>query len=120
LIEVAQIMKKEFYIIIPFDNEWNNSVKDDSMMWVFNSFWKSVNQAQDLISIKSQIKSFNKTKKGLNWRANSVKTWLENIWIRAEALNKQELVSYLTDYYNPRLDSLVSVSGDLDQYNITK
>jgi hypothetical protein len=32
LIEVAQIMKKEFYIIIPFDNEENKSVKDDSIL----------------------------------------------------------------------------------------
>ena len=119
LIEVAQIMKKEFYIIIPFDNDSNKSVKDDSLMWVFNSFWKWINQAQDLLSLKSQIKSFSKMKKGLNWRANWVKTWLENIWIKAEALNKQELVTYLTDYYNPRLDSLVS-ANDLENYNITK
>jgi len=119
LIEVAQIMKKEFYIIIPFDNDSNKSVKDDSLMWVFNSFWKWINQAQDLLSLKSQIKSFSKMKKGLNWRANWIKTWLENIWIKAEALNKQELVTYLTDYYNPRLDSLVS-ANDLENYNITK
>jgi hypothetical protein len=32
LIEVAQIMKKEFYIIIPFDHEENKSVKDDSIL----------------------------------------------------------------------------------------
>jgi hypothetical protein len=32
LIEVAQIMKKEFYIIIPFDENENKSVKDDSIM----------------------------------------------------------------------------------------
>ena len=88
-------------------------------MWVFNSFWKWINQAQDLLSLKSQIKSFSKMKKGLNWRANWIKTWLENIWIKAEALNKQELVTYLTDYYNPRLDSLVS-ANDLENYNITK
>ncbi|MDR1988519.1 MAG: hypothetical protein LBQ24_07565 [Candidatus Peribacteria bacterium] len=30
LVEVAQIMKKEFYIVIPFDNNENNSVKDSS------------------------------------------------------------------------------------------
>jgi hypothetical protein len=30
LIEVAQIMKKEFYIVIPFDNAENSSVKDSS------------------------------------------------------------------------------------------
>ncbi|NCC71416.1 hypothetical protein EOM09_07600 [bacterium] len=32
LIEVAQIMKKEFYIIVPFDNFENRSVKDDSIL----------------------------------------------------------------------------------------
>jgi hypothetical protein len=32
LIEVAQIMKKEFYIILPFDEEENKSIKDDSML----------------------------------------------------------------------------------------
>lgn len=119
LIEVAQIMKKEFYIIIPFDNEWNKSVKDDSMFWAFTSFWKSINQNQDLLNIKSQIRGFSKTKKGLTSRANSVKTWLENIWIKATDLDKKELVSFLTDYYNPRLDSLVSM-WDIDNYNITK
>jgi hypothetical protein len=31
LIEVAQIMKKEFYIILPFDETENKSVKDDSL-----------------------------------------------------------------------------------------
>jgi len=29
LIEVAQIMKKEFYIVVPFDLEENKSVKDN-------------------------------------------------------------------------------------------
>lgn len=119
LIEVAQIMKKEFYIIIPFDNEWNKSVKDDSLLWVFTSFWKWINQASDLISLKSQLRNFTKLKKWLTSRFNWVKTWLENIWIRADMLQKQELVSFLTDYYNPRLDSLVSLKSNVDNYNIT-
>lgn len=119
LIEVAQIMKKEFYIIIPFDNEENRSVKDDSILWIFSSFWKSINQAADLITIKSQLKTFNKLKKWLNWRFNWVKTWLENIGIKTEPLEKQELVSFLTDYYNPRLDSLVNLSGNVENYNVT-
>jgi hypothetical protein len=112
-------MKKEFYIIIPFDNEENKSVKDDSILWVFSSFWKSINQATDLISIKNQLKTFTKLKKWLNWRFNWIKTWLENIGIRAEALKKQELVGFLADYYNPRLDSFVNFSGNIENYNIT-
>ena len=31
LVEVAQIMKKDFYIVIPFDQEEDNSVKDSSI-----------------------------------------------------------------------------------------
>lgn len=120
LIEVAQIMKKEFYIIIPFDNDWNKSVKDDSILWMFSTFWKSINQAQDLVSIKSQLKNFIKLKKWVLSRVNSIKTWLENIWIKSDPLEKQELISFLTDYYNPRLDSLNLLNKEFENYNLTK
>jgi hypothetical protein len=39
LIEVAQIMKKEFYIVIPFDQTENTSVKDTSILGPFKNFW---------------------------------------------------------------------------------
>lgn len=119
LIEVAQIMKKEFYIIIPFDSEWDKSVRDNDFLSVISSFWKSINWWQEIANIKAQIRGFWKMKKWLNSRANAVKTSLENIWIKATELDKKELVSFLTDYYNPRLDSLVSFS-DTDKYNLTK
>ena len=32
LVEVAQIMKKEFYIVVPYDEEENKSVKDDGVL----------------------------------------------------------------------------------------
>ena len=118
LIEVAQIMKKEFYIIIPFDENENKSVKDDSIMWVFNAFWQSINGWQDLLKIRSQIRNFNKMKKGLIARSNSIKTWLENVWLRADILDKQELVSFLTEYYNPALDSLVKMNKEPSEYNL--
>jgi hypothetical protein len=99
--------------------EANKSVKNDTFLGVFQSFWKSINQWQDISNIKTQLRNFSKLKKWLNWRANWVKTSLENIWIKAEALTKQELVRFLTDYYNPKLDSLESI-WDIENYNITK
>ena len=111
-------MKKEFYIIIPFDNDEGKSVKDDSIMWVFTTFWQSINWWVDLLKIKSQIKNFSKMKKWLIWRTNSIKTWLENVWLKAEVLNKQELVSFLTEYYNPALDSLVKMNKEPWEYNL--
>lgn len=120
LIEVAQIMKKEFYIIIPFDNDDNKSVKDDSLTWMFTDFWKSINQKNELIQIRTQIKNFTKVKKGLSGRVNSVKTGLENMWIRWNVLEKNELIKFLTQYYNPSIDNLVSFDGNADWLNITK
>jgi hypothetical protein len=56
-------MKKEFYIIVPFDEVENKSVKDDSIMWVFNAFFQSVYGWTDLLKIRSQIKNFQQMKK---------------------------------------------------------
>lgn len=119
LIEVAQIMKKEFYIIIPFDDEGNASVKDTSLLWPLKNFWESINQAQDITKVKTQIRAFTRNKKELVKRVNGVKTWLENIGIKAEEITKQELVSFLTDYYNPRMDSMAAVPGDIESYNLS-
>lgn len=117
LIEVAQIMKKEFYIIVPFDEEENKSVKNDSIMWIFTNFWSSINQNSDILKIKSQLKNFWKLKKWLASRVNSVKVWLENVWIRAEPIEKNELIKFLTEYYNPSLDSTKTVN-DVSNLNL--
>lgn len=121
LIEVAQIMKKEFYIIIPFDKVENSSVRDTSIMWPFKKFWTSVfDNWVDISKIKSQIRSFSDAKKWLIARANAVKTGLENLWVRAIELEKNELVNFLIDYYNPRLDNFTEIKNDLSNYNLTK
>ena len=118
LIEVAQIMKKEFYIVIPFDEVEEKSVKDTSLVWIVKGFWASINAWQNLLQIRSQIRNFNKLKKWLTTRSNSIKTWLENVWLKAETLNKQELIKFLTEYYNPNLDSLVTMTQDPSDYNL--
>lgn len=118
LIEVAQIMRKDFYIVVPIDNEWDNSVRDLSLVWKFKNFWASINGQDDLLAIKSQIRNLNKNKKWLIQRVNSVKTSLESIWIRAKELDKTELVKFLTDYYNPTLESFNSVKTGTENYNL--
>lgn len=79
LVEVAQIMKKEFYIVVPFDEVEDRSVKDSSIVGMFRNFWQSINNSNDLLKVKSQIRNFGNTKKGVFQRVNSVKTSLENI-----------------------------------------
>ncbi len=118
LVEVAQIMRKEFYLVIPFDLNDNISVRDNSIFWVFKNFWASINNSNDVMKIRSQIKDFAKVKKGLVARSNIIKTSLENIWIKTRALDKSELVKLLTDYYNPNLESFSSMRSKVQDYNL--
>ena len=118
LIEVAQIMKKEFYIVVPFDEvEWE-SVKDTSFFSSFKSFMASISWADDITKIREQIRTFSKTKKWLINRSNQIKTSLENIWIKAKALNKKELIKYITDYYNPNMEDFSQIKQDSEDFNL--
>lgn len=119
LIEVAQIMKKEFFIVVPYDEIEGNSVKDTSFFSAFKSFWSSINAWDDIAKIKGQIRDFAKTKKGLVNRSSQISTSLENIWIKASALNKTDLIKYLTDYYNPNMEDATTVKWDVTQINLT-
>lgn len=118
LVEVAQIMRKEFYIVVPFDVKEDTSVKDNSILGPFKSFWASINSGNDVIKIRAQIKDFSNMKKGLISRTNAVKTSLENIGIRATELSKMELVKLATDYYNPSLENYASLNMEKNDYNI--
>lgn len=118
LVEVAQIMKKEFYIIIPFDTQEERSVRDSSFLGVFRNFWLAINNANNIIKIKTQIRNFNNVKRWLVNRMNTVKTSLDSIWIKTRELEKEELIKFLTDYYNPSLESHTTMQGEVTDYNI--
>ncbi len=118
LVEVAQIMKKDFYIVIPYDQEEDRSVKDTGIFGVFKNFWRSINNKDDIAKIRSQIRNFGTMKKWIAGRINTVKTSLESIGIRATELDKWELVKLLSDYYNPSLWNLRTMKSDLSDYNL--
>lgn len=44
LIDLAQIMKKEFYIVVPYDFENNESVRKTDFIGLFRNFWSSISQ----------------------------------------------------------------------------
>lgn len=120
LVEVAQIMKKEFYLIIPYDLEEERSVRDNSFLGIFRNFWLAINNSNNLIKIRTQIKNFSNIKKWLYNRMNSVRTSLENIWIKVKELEKEELIKFLTDYYNPSLESHTNLQWNIIDYNVIK
>lgn len=118
LVEVAQIMKKEFYIVIPFDQEEDQSVKSTGIFGVFKNFWRSINNGDDIVKIRNQIRNFSLMKKWLTGRSNTVKTSLESIGIRANELGKSEVVALMSEYYNPTLSNLRSMKSEVSEYNL--
>ncbi len=118
LVEVAQIMKKEFYIIIPYDTDEWKSVRDNWFIWVFKNFWAAINSANDIIKIKAQIRNFGNLRKWVAWRVGVIKTSLENIWVKARELEKDELIKFLTDYYNPSIENFTAFKWTTTNYNL--
>ncbi len=118
LVEVAQIMKKEFYVVVPYDTIEGKSVRDTDFLGPIKSFWRSINGAIDVNGLRSQIRNFANMKKGVFQRVNSVKTALEAIGIRWTPLEKAELIKFLTEYYNPSLDNITPVKEVDWKYNI--
>lgn len=103
LVEIAQIMKKDFYIVVPFDFSQDKSVRDVSFVWNFKKFWANINGEWNLMKTKAHLQMVDKLKKWVLWRVNGVKTSLESIWIKAKELEKKELVELMFDHYNPSL-----------------
>lgn len=103
LIEMAQIMKKDFYIVIPFDQDDEKSVRDTGMFWIFRSFWTAITNEETLSSIRDKRRNFESLRKWNAERTSIIKTSLESIGLKAEELGKIELVNLLYDYYNPKI-----------------
>lgn len=53
LIDLAQIMKKEFYIVVPYDFENNESIRKTDMFGIFRSFWSALNQEESVSDIRA-------------------------------------------------------------------
>ena len=63
LIDLAQIMKKEFYIVVPFDFENNESVRKTDMFGIFRSFWTALSQEESIADIRANHTKLEKLRK---------------------------------------------------------
>ncbi len=79
LIDLAQIMKKEFYIVVPFDIENNESVRKTDMFGIFRSFWNALSQEESVADIRANRVRAERLKKGNFERLSTVKMSLESI-----------------------------------------
>ena len=114
LIDLAQIMKKEFYIVVPFDLENNESVSKTDIFGVFRSFWSALSQEESVADIRSNRIRVSRMKKWNYERVSQVKMSLEAIGLKADEVEKEELVKLIYNYYNPRIKNEMLLKGDVD------
>ncbi len=118
LVDLAQIMKKEFYIIVPFDFENNESVKKADMFGIFRSFWSALSQEESVADIRGNRVRLEKLKKWNFERLSTVKMSLEAIGLKAEPLHKDALIKVIYNYYNPRLRTENNLKSETENLNL--
>lgn len=118
LIDMAQIMKKDFYIVVPYDNDDNKSIRQTWIVWIFKNFWSAITQEENIGTIRDRRRRISTMKKENLERLMTIKTSLEQIWIKSEELWKDELVKYLMNYYNPKLNTETKIRDGIDNINI--
>lgn len=109
LVEYADIMEKEFYVIIPqdpFRSEQKNILK---------TFIENIFPQDSVTQIKQRHSEFSQLKKGLSSRVNTVRAGLENCNLKVNELNTQELIELFYEVYNPMTarSQKISDEGDL-------
>ncbi len=96
LVEYADIMEKEFYVIVPYDTGGNPTKNK------FQSFFQRLAPKDSYTDIKKRRSDFNRLKKNLLQRVNIVKTGLENCGLKVQELNTLELIELYYKTYNPK------------------
>ena len=95
LIEYADIMEKNFYVVVPFDPYRAKKMN------IFSKFMQSISAQDSVDNIKKRHHEFNDLNKHLSERVGSVKTGLEACNLRAVQLTTPQLVEMFYRIYNP-------------------
>ncbi len=111
LVEYADIMEKNFYVIVPYD-PFRNQKKG-----IFGKFMDYITPEDSLPKIRERHREFESLKKGLLQRVNVVKVGLENCNLQVVQLNTQQLVELFYQIYNPELSRNEKLSN-LDGYDL--
>ncbi|EKD29395.1 MAG: hypothetical protein ACD_78C00424G0001 [uncultured bacterium (gcode 4)] len=117
LIDMAQIMKKDFYIVVPYDTDEDRSVRDKGIVGVFRTFWSAITQEETVTSIRDKRRRSESMRKANFERLSTIKTSLEGIGIKSDELKKDDLIKLLIGYYNPKVNAEVKIK-DMNTVNV--
>lgn len=99
LVEYADIMAKEFYVIVPFDP---GRAQNPESTKKFYSFFQHLAPKDSYTDIKQRRSEFNNLKKGLLQRINVIQSGLENCGLKVEQMDTPGLIELFYESYNPQ------------------
>lgn len=95
LVEYADIMEKEFYVIVPYDP---GRVQGTGK---FGSFFQRLSPKDSYGDVKIRRSEFNNLKKSLLQRVNVVQSGLENCGLKVDILDTMAIIELFYESYNP-------------------
>jgi len=109
LVEYADIMEKNFYVVIPHDPARSQN------LGMIKKFKQSITPQDNLAAIRVRHREFDKLRKTLSARANTVRAGLEGCGLQVTELGTNEIVELFYQIYNPetaRYQKLHNLSGE--------
>ena len=97
LVEYADIMEKEFYVVVPYEPMRAQG------KGFFKGFFKRFAPKDSYSEIKKRHSEFNQLKKGLTQRVHTVKSGLEQCGIRTQELETQDIIEVFYESFNPNI-----------------
>ncbi len=111
LVEYADIMEKNFYVIVPYDPLRAQSRN------IFQKFINFITPADSLPKIRQRHREFESLRKGLSQRVSVVKVGLENCGLQVQQLDTQQLVELFYQIYNPETSRSEKLAA-LGEYDV--
>lgn len=112
LIEYADIMEKEFYVIVPYDPPRTPQPN------ALQAFFQRLQPKDSVADIKKRHKEFEENRKKLTQRASTIQTGLESCSLKTKELDTFELTELLYKSYNPLNSRDVKIK-ELDQTTLS-
>jgi len=95
LVEYADIMEKDFYVIIPFDPFRSKKMNP------IEKLLQTIKGKDTFSDIQRRKNEFAELKKGLSTRVNVARGGLENCGLKIDQLNTKQLIELFYNTYNP-------------------
>ncbi len=111
LVEMADIMQKKFYVIVPIDHT-------DRRKTIFEQFfdWLHPDDTASKASVRSH--EFSSATGKLNERVDLIGSGLQNIGLHVKRLSTRELIEMLYQTYNPKTSQTQKIPKDIEDLGL--